>query len=610
MIKNIVLISMVVSACAFTAQAEIPVSFHCDFNNGIPDNIKLIDNDRNEPSPDIVSQGFAIGTPWIDVRTDDAHVRSAASTSWYKSAAQSDDWMILPKVKIVSPVVKFAWEARAHDNVLSDGYEVYVSESGDGVEDFRKLKPFFSCATENAEWTSHSLSLADYAGKEVNIAFVNNSTDKAILYIDNITIEETQTLSLAGFVPALLTVGEPLALKGTVTNNTDTDTKGINIVFKIGGREFRKNDPSANIPAHGMLEINMDTDFAGNSMESWPYTLEVASGEYSVSKEGMLMSARQNVLLEEGTGTWCMWCPRGAVAIEKLKVKYPDTFIPVAVHANDPMYVKGYSIYTSSGYPVCVANRIDRLRGDPKNMEDYYLDAAGRKPIAALTSAGEYKKDDGKISLHTEAAFSKDYQEARFSLQYIVIENNVHSEDAMYNQKNAYSGGTEEMGGFENLPDPVPAAQMWYQDVARMLVGTDSGIEESIPDYIAAGNLISHDYEFVLTDNIMNQDEIKVIAAIVDTKSGEVVNSAYAAVKGFSSVHDIDYINNVYIKREGNILRVVTDSDIESVALATLNGTVYDSSDKEYVDLSGYEQGIYIVHIKSDGKLHYFKLAI
>lgn len=49
-------------------------------------------------------------------------------------------------------------------------------------------------------------------------------------------------------------------------------------------------------------------------------------------------------LIEEGTGTWCGWCPRGIVMMEYIAEKYPDFFARAAIHksygtSRDPMQV-------------------------------------------------------------------------------------------------------------------------------------------------------------------------------------------------------------------------------------------------------------------------------
>jgi len=43
----------------------------------------------------------------------------------------------------------------------------------------------------------------------------------------------------------------------------------------------------------------------------------------------------RTVLLEEGTGTWCTYCPEAAENIEELAVSHPGEFIVLALHAQD-----------------------------------------------------------------------------------------------------------------------------------------------------------------------------------------------------------------------------------------------------------------------------------
>jgi hypothetical protein len=69
----------------------------------------------------------------------------------------------------------------------------------------------------------------------------------------------------------------------------------------------------------------------------------------------------KKVLLEEFTGSWCGWCPRGIYAIQQLEAKYPNSFIPVSFHNSDPMQIStGQDTLESTvtGYP---DGWIDRL---------------------------------------------------------------------------------------------------------------------------------------------------------------------------------------------------------------------------------------------------------
>lgn len=68
------------------------------------------------------------------------------------------------------------------------------------------------------------------------------------------------------------------------------------------------------------------------------------------------------MLAEEATGTWCTWCPRGAVFMAKMKEDYPDDFIGIAVHNQDPMTLTSYNTGLTnlpgfSGFPSVVVRR-------------------------------------------------------------------------------------------------------------------------------------------------------------------------------------------------------------------------------------------------------------
>jgi hypothetical protein len=56
--------------------------------------------------------------------------------------------------------------------------------------------------------------------------------------------------------------------------------------------------------------------------------------------------AQKNVLVEELTGTWCQWCPRGIYYGDSLCGTY-DNVIFVAIHCSDPMENETY--YNASG---------------------------------------------------------------------------------------------------------------------------------------------------------------------------------------------------------------------------------------------------------------------
>ena len=51
------------------------------------------------------------------------------------------------------------------------------------------------------------------------------------------------------------------------------------------------------------------------------------------------------------------------------------------------------------------------------------------------------------------------------------------------------------MGGYEDLPGTVPAADMIYQHVARGLASGWNGTSGSVPADVNAGDMANHTYE-------------------------------------------------------------------------------------------------------------------
>lgn len=119
----------------------------------------------------------------------------AFSTSWYSPTGAADDWMWTPMISIPANSV-LSWNAVTYDPDYRDGYEVRIMTGvaptgGNGVmgNQVTNSTVIYSIAAEATTWTSHTVSLASYAGQNVYIGFRNNSNDKFLLLIDDIKVE-------------------------------------------------------------------------------------------------------------------------------------------------------------------------------------------------------------------------------------------------------------------------------------------------------------------------------------------------------------------------------------------------------------------------------------
>lgn len=113
---------------------------------------------------------------------------AAMSTSWYTPAGTSNDWLITPSIAIPAGTSTFKWDAKAQDADYPDGYKLMLAPNGGNtVADF--TVELYSTPGEDPDWVTRTVNTSAYAGTNVRLAFVNNSTDMFMLLVDNILVD-------------------------------------------------------------------------------------------------------------------------------------------------------------------------------------------------------------------------------------------------------------------------------------------------------------------------------------------------------------------------------------------------------------------------------------
>jgi thiol-disulfide isomerase/thioredoxin len=269
---------------------------------------------------------------------------------------------------------------------------------------------------------------------------------------------------------------------------------------------------------------------------------------------------KHRTLLEEYTGTWCGWCVRGFVGLEKLAELYPDDFVCVSFHNEDPMEIlDAYSFPNEvEGFPSAFMDRIEEI--DP-----FYGFNYGVKPMgivddlsernkefghASIDLLADYDADNDAVNVTANVTFAYDVENADFALEYILVEDGLTGEGCGWAQNNSYAGNYDESCAELDpyIEGDAVISGLKFSDVAVM-VSEIGGIEESIPATIKADERITHTYTFDLA-NALNTDgeniiqdvnKLKVVALLVNTATGEVVNANKIALSestGISNVND------------------------------------------------------------------------
>ncbi len=573
--KKIYIINLLLACITCTLHAQDTL-FVCDFEGGIPETFARYDCDANEPSRSMKRYGLEKGMAWA------AYVEGgntvAVSGSWYKEVAQSDDWLVTPAIHVADARAILSWRACAIDAEHPDGYSVYISDKGNRPEDFTDA-PVLTVSAETASWQERFLPLELYAGKDVYVAFVNNSTNCNLLMVDDLAVTTREhTFSFINLTPEAVTVAGGVQVTGTITSSGFLPVEGYRLELTYGGQTYIIDHSAESIAPDSIVTVTFDTPINVNQDTTEDYTLVISSmdGEDTDTIQGSITCFERTVLIEEGTGTWCMWCPRGQYGLQQLHKKRPGEFIDIAVHVSDEMMVADYAMslyapfFYKYGLPSCVMDRKVSQVGDPYIGVEEMLDKArAQGAIGKITDlvATTSTQQQG-IYVSTTCEFGKAIEEGMYSLFFVLVEDSVTG----YAQSNAYSGSSDAMGGLDLLPDPIPAGEYYFANVGRaVFTSTDrTGRSLTLASHAERHTAISAEYEFGYPEILKesNLDYCKIVGMIIDNQTGEVVNAAEGKFLVAISVDEMEAVAPIRLQTS----RLVATSPLRQVEVWSLGG--------------------------------------
>lgn len=288
---------------------------------------------------------------------------------------------------------------------------------------------------------------------------------------------------------------------------------------------------------------------------------------YTLSDNGIFSSFSggytRNIVVEEGTGTWCGWCPRGIVGMEKMVTKYPDgTYIPIAVHRGDIMQVETYPPLVG-GFPGAVVNRdpaIGEIDPEYPNLEAAYEAIVnGRKSFANLDLTVFTTDTEKELRFVSNTTFNIDAAGEEFALAYVVTENNV----GPYDQNNYYAGTKLECEGWEKKAAKV---EIYFNDVARGICDM-YGLDNSVPADVKADQSFSHEYTAKF-GNINDINNCRFVVMLINRITGVIENATMVKGLDGASVDKVEENASSISVQNGRI----TLNGEGSAAIYTIDG--------------------------------------
>lgn len=533
-------------------------------------NFMRYEGDHNTPSSIVAAWNFdADNTPWyFGIReSNEATDYCAASTSMYTPAGTSNDWMVTHQIHIPSSICHLTFDAQSYLSSKEDYLKVYIwanegiysALSGTTIEEIEKNgtlifnQQITSGDTEEGlegEWQHFSISLADYADQYIYIAFVNQNSDQSSIFIDNIKVTYKGTCQLA------------LTSKTTLVNETETtisgmlkitdETKTYNEVKIFFSNEDKTitdtiTDKNVSLKNGSIYDFTFSKKLplivGKENRFTIGYELEGDSKIEEFVIKNLSFAPEKRIIIEEGTGAWCTYCPDGIVAIEHISQSFPGQIIPICIHYND---VYDMSAYTEALNIVAFPNA--RVNRNPLMASAFALNKETYSYNFTSASGNETMLDFVLQELETEAEAGIEIDKATFDkslnridfkvdIKYALDKSGVQAnlfnvvlEDDLYgNQSNGRANFTDPIFGEWGKGGKYGQAnvQIEYQDVARaILCTTFDGTPGLIPATVSGGEEFSIELGYSIPENINDLNKMKLVSVLIDNTTGRVINAA------------------------------------------------------------------------------------
>jgi len=366
---------------------------------------------------------------------------------------------------------------------------------------------------------------------------------------------KTNAASVSDLEQQYVMTGKTFTVPVTVTNHGSKGIQTVNVLYNVAGQDGSQT-----------VNVNVDGFFGKTATFNLDVPAIASKGNYElvvkvdkvngVANEDALNSTtipvvalnsvpKKRTLLEEYTGLWCGYCPRGYVGLEKLAELYPNEYVLVSYHNGDDMEIMPSNNFPSlvSGFPAGWMDRaveVDAYYGIVYGQKDFGIadDLAARNKQfchADITFTSELSSDQQTVNINAEVTFPFDLVEGNYAVEYILTADGLQNDN--WGQSNYYANGAmgypQYMDQFTNGGSTIYG--LVFNDVAVLTSEQLGGSGNAVTAATAEQPVQLH-YAFSLADAvntsympvIQDVSKLKVVALLIDKTTGAVVNANQA----------------------------------------------------------------------------------
>lgn len=517
--------------------AEAASTYTLTLKSGkIPSDVKV--ENANGVLPD--ASGYKRGTTddgWCAGQFGDRGV-VLLSPTFNADNNECENILTLPMMDIEEGAL-LRWDARS---VLPDRPEAYTVEiRAEGETEWTELK---SVKEEKGFWRTRMAWLDEYVGRRAEMRFVARTAKGYMLALDKVSVYVPDA-------PEVICVEEDVdRFRGHNGNNGDMKVTLLNAGIDIyavfcrvegsaGGQNWQIS-PAWHAGEEMTFQFGayVSPDTEGEvkyTVFCRPYT---ADDEYIIT-EGSIWFSEYKVtpFIDKGTGMWCNSCPKGVLDADALKRYFGDGVVMVDAHVNDALQSGYFDHLRDFGFysvPYFMANRNKSMKVE--SMKPKFSSVVG--PDSGKMAIGiervALSEDGESISVTTfcEGFENIDNSEDRYRIGYVVTAD-FHDDDpdSKYYQANSFNIVNYEQ--YYYLPTNIPAPLAYFHDVALTDEGAFDGLEGSMSGP-------SYTWEINRPELLDDFSRARVVAYILDTETGHILNAAAAHVDSFSGAERMD----------------------------------------------------------------------
>lgn len=260
-------------------------------------------------------------------------------------------------------------------------------------------------------------------------------------------------------------------------------------------------------------------------------------------------------VVEEATGTWCGWCPRGMVGMDMLRETYGEDVALIGCHIGADPKAYGFldgilGAFNATAAPSCVISRL--YTGDPYfggRKQSYFGIRNDMEYVRGLITEAtvsiekaEVSEDEKTIDIQASALFQLDSKDCPYALTYVITEDKLELGQQMSyyitqtseEDKQKYKQEAPELYELTQMPNP------WKPIFNDVLIYCPEawGIENSLQGAIHKGQKMTHNYTLTLPRTakdkpyVTNIQNCRLIALLIDLETNEIVNAAQVKLGG------------------------------------------------------------------------------